>query len=207
MVTDFTFVGMLSLAVGFTALGVTIIIAHNQGKLTNEIHKAVIESEKLLSDTRTLYATAFVVHVGFISERCAYAITLYINSSNQPRSMQKETMQLLKRYYDVILINNFPKIEAMELVKIFGREIADKHLACTVKKTSSMWEADKEHNMKLMICHLKKQTQKLVELKNAFLPFCMESCRSGDSKFQENYDLIKDWAKTAEQEKEEFNSW
>ena len=207
MVTDFTFVGMLSLAVGFTALGVTIIIAHNQGKLTNEIHKAVIESEKLLSDTRALYATAFVVHVGSISERCAYAITLYINSSNQPRSMQKETIRLLKGYYDVILINNFPKTEVMELVKIFGREIADKYLACTVKKTSSMWDADKEHNMKLMMCHLKKQTQKLVEMKDAFLPFCAESCRNDDLKFQKNYDLIKYWAKAAEQEKEEFDSW
>ena len=40
MVTDFTFVGMLSLAVGFVALGDTIISAHNQGKLTNKIRNS-----------------------------------------------------------------------------------------------------------------------------------------------------------------------
>ena len=206
MVTDFTFMGMLSFAVGFAALGITIIIAHNQGKLTNEIHKSVQESKELLDGTRTLYATAFVKHVGFISERYAHASMIYLNNSNQSTSMQKEMIQILKQYYDTILINNFPKIEAIELVKIFGREIADKYLTCTVEKTSSMWEADKEHNMKLMICHLKKQMQKLVELKDAFLPFCTESDKNYDSKFQDNYDLIKDLAKEAEREKEDLSS-
>ena len=56
---------MLSFAVGFVALGITIIIAHNPGKLTDEIHKSVKESEELLYDTHALYATAFVKHVRF----------------------------------------------------------------------------------------------------------------------------------------------
>ena len=43
---------MLSFAVRFVALGITIIIAHNSGKLTDEIHKSVKESEELLYDTR-----------------------------------------------------------------------------------------------------------------------------------------------------------
>ena len=43
MVTDFTFVGMLSFIVRFAALGIAIIVAHNQGKITDEIHKSVKE--------------------------------------------------------------------------------------------------------------------------------------------------------------------
>jgi len=212
MVTDFSFVAILSMAVAFAALGTTIVIAHRQGKqteelasATDEIHGMTSEQAKLIADTRDFYAGAFVGYIRLISDRYASVITLYENNfRGRPMSTQKENVRrMLKEYYDNFLTRNLPKIEAIELVKVFGREIADKHWTHTVKMTSSMWQADNDYGMALMMDSFIEQMQKLVELKDEFLPFCEESYRNNDSDFQENYDLIEKFANSAVKPKRE----
>lgn len=209
MVIDFSFIGVLSLAVGFAALGTTIIISYNQGKLTDEIHQSAKEQQKLLSGTRGFYASVFVGYVRLISNRYANVIALYKNEfKGKPMSQQKEHVrQMLKEDYDNLLVRDLPKIEAIELVKVFGIEIADKHWTYTTKMTSSMWQPSTDCGMALMMQSFKKEMYKLVKLKDVFLSFCMESYIKDDSDFQENYDLIKKLADSSvTPKKEDFNS-
>jgi len=54
MVTDFNFVTMLSLAVGFAALGTAILIAHNQSKQSNRIEKAITDIDGMTTNIHTI---------------------------------------------------------------------------------------------------------------------------------------------------------
>jgi len=205
---DLSFVAILSLAVGFAALGTTILIAHKQGKLTNEIHENAREQDRLLADTRDSYAGAFVGHVRRVSGIYHHVISLYEKEFyGRPRSPEKEDMQeALQGYYDDHLFN-LPKIEFIELVKVFGREIACMHRTYTAKLTSNMWQAYSDHGMALMIHSYKEEMNKLLKLKDEFLPYCDEEYRNQDKDFEEKYRLIKQCYKSAKKpKKEEFES-
>jgi hypothetical protein len=216
MVTDFSFIEFLSMAVAFAAFGTTIVIAHRQGKqteelasATNEIHDMTSEQTKLTTDTRDFYAAAFVGYVRLISNSYGHVIDLYQNKYyGKPMSQEKTNIsKMLMEYYDNHLTKGLPKIEAIELVKTFGREIADKHWTHTAKLTSNMWQAYSDHGMALMIYSYKEQMYKLMELKNAFLEYCEESFKERDSDFQENYDLIgKDFTDSEKPKREDFDS-
>ena len=130
----FDFLSVLGIAVGVAALGTTIYVAHNQNRLTNKIRKVSDEQQGLLEDTRNFYATAFVKTVQKISERFPHVMGIHKNQDNES---QKST--ILKGYYDGHLINMLPKIEDIELVKIFGLEIAEKYRIHTTNKSSKTW--------------------------------------------------------------------
>ncbi|GEM_PF-5160119 len=193
MVTDFTFLGILSMAVGFAALGISIIIAHQQGKITDEIHESTEEQKKLLLDTRDFYASVFVGYVRLISTDFKHVISLYENNFKVEQSIikKKNTEQTLRDYYDNDLFRRLPQIQAIELVKVFGGEIANKYWIHTAKLTSDMWQPYSDNGMALMMHSYKEQMFKLVELKNDFLPFCDKSMKEKEHTFQENYDLIE----------------
>ena len=172
------------MAVGFAALGTTIYVAHNQSRLTHKIGKVSDEQQGLLSDTRNFYASAFVRVVQKISERYNHVITIYKNPENQT---QKAT--ILKGYYDGHLINMLPKIEDIELVKVFGIEIAEKYRIHTTNRPSKMWN-DSEIND--MMKSYKEEMFNLIQLKDILLSFCDEAVIVRDGQLEENYLLIKD---------------
>mgnify|MGYP005653068515 CR=1 FL=1 len=80
---NFDFITILSISVGFAALGVTIYVAHNQSKLTHKIRKVSDEQQKLLGDTRNFYATAFVKIVQRVSDRYDHVLNIYKNTENK----------------------------------------------------------------------------------------------------------------------------
>ena len=199
---DFNFVGILSLAVGFGALGTTIIIAHRQGKqtdelssVTEEIHNMTSKQTKLMIDTRDFYGAVFVGYVRLLSDQYRSVINLYEKQyKEKPRNSQKEeARQTLKKYYDDLLTKNFPKIESIELVKVFGKEIAKKHWTYTIKITSSSrWQPNDDNGMKLMINSFIEQMQELIDLKDEFLPYCDKAYKNDESCYKQKYKFIKD---------------
>jgi len=181
------FITILSMAVGFAALGTTIYVAQNQSKLTNRIRRVSDEQQKLLGDTRNFYATAFVRIFQKISERYEHVLNLYQNSENKT---QKGT--ILRGYYDGHLVQMLPKIEDIELVKVFGLEIAEKYRIHTTTKTSKTWQTDSEKDLEEMMFSYKQEMFNLVELKDVLLPFCDDMIAKNDLEFEDNYNLIKE---------------
>jgi len=174
------------MAVGFAALGTTIYVAHNQSRLTNKIRKVSDEQQGLLEDTRNFYATAFVKTVQKIAERFSHVIDIHNDQNNKT---QKST--ILKGYYDGHLINMLPKIEDIELVKIFGLEIAEKYRIHTTNKSSKTW-GDSESEIDSMMDSYKQEMFNLVQLKDILLPFCEETVYIQEEQLEESYQLIKD---------------
>ena len=180
------FITFLSMAVGFAALGTTIYVAHNQSKLTHRIRKVSDEQQGLLSDTRNFYAAAFVKTIQRTSERYSHVMNLWINTENKT---QKGL--ILKGYYDNHLIHMLPKIEDIELVKVFGLEIAEKYRIHTTKKTSKSWDVDSDSGLSELMLSYKEEMFNLVQLKDILLKFCDESIIERDSQLENNYNLIK----------------
>ncbi len=174
------------MSVGFAALGTTIYVAHNQSRLTHKISKVSREQQGLLSDTRNFYASAFVRMIQKISDRYSHVITIYKNPENHT---QKAI--ILKGYYDGHLINMLPKIEDIELVKVFGIEIAEKYRIHTTNRSSKMWN-DSESEINDMMKSYKEEMFNLIQLKDILLPFCDESVIDRDEQLEENYRLIRD---------------
>ncbi len=172
------------MAVGFAALGTTIYVAHNQSKLTHRIRKVSDEQQSLLADTRNFYAAAFVKTIQKISDRYGHVISTYKSQNNQT---QKPT--ILKGYYDGHLINMLPKIEDIELVKVFGIEIAEKYRIHTTNKSSKLWS---DSEIDKMMDTYKEEMFNLIQLKDILLPFCDESVIDRDEQLEENYRLIRD---------------
>ena len=180
------FLSILGLVVGIAALGTTIYVAHNQNRLTNKIRKVSDEQQGLLEDTRNFYATAFVKTVQKIAERFSHVIDIHNDQNNKT---QKST--ILKGYYDGHLINMLPKIEDIELVKIFGLEIAEKYRIHTTNKSSKTW-GDSESEINSMMDSYKQEMFNLVQLKDILLPFCDETVNLVEDQLEENYQLIVD---------------
>jgi hypothetical protein len=185
MEVNLDFVTILSMAVGFAALGTTIYVAHNQSRLTHRIRKVSDEQQGLLSDTRNFYATAFVKTVQRTSERYGHVMNLFENTENKT---QKGL--ILKGYYDNHLIHMLPKIEDIELVKVFGLEIAEKYRIHTTKKTSKSWDVDSDSGLSSLMSSYKEEMFNLIQLKDILLKFCDDSVIGRDSQLEENYDLI-----------------
>jgi hypothetical protein len=185
MTINLDFITFLSMSVGFAALGTTIYVAHNQSKLTHRIRKVSDEQQKLLGDTRNFHATAFVSVVQLVSAKFDHVISLYENNENKTKNSQ-----ILRGYYDNHLIHMLPKIEDIELVKVFGLEIAEKFRIHTTQKTSKTWP-DSDTGLFDMMYSYKQEMFNLVQLKDILLPFCDESVIGRDSQFEENYASIR----------------
>jgi hypothetical protein len=186
MTINFDFITILSMAVGFAALGTTIYVAHNQSKLTHKIRKVSDEQQRLLSDTRNFYATAFVRTVQKISDRFEHVINLYDSTENK---LQKGL--ILKGYYDNHLIHMLPKIEDIELVKVFGLETAEKYRIHTIKKNSKTWDVESNSGLSNLMKSYKEEMFNLIQLKDILLSFCDESVIGRDTQLEENYKLIR----------------
>ena len=187
MEINLDFITILSMAVGFAALGTTIYVAQNQSKLTNRIRKVSDEQQKLLSDTRNFYATEFVNIVQLVTGRFSYVINLYETSEDKLKQSQ-----ILKGYYDNHLIHMLPKIEDIELVKVFGLEIAEKYRIHTTNKTSKVWSNNNESDLIDMMHSYKQEMFNLIQLKDILLPFCDDSVIARDSELKENYNFVND---------------
>ena len=209
------FVGLLSMTVGFAALGVAIIIAHRQGKqtkkiasvtdeihemakelnsATKEIHEVAKEQKRLNDDARSSYANAFVNYIGSISKQYERVIITYENRfKGKPNNEEKNiARERLKQYYNNMLIRDFEKFKQNESVKIFGKRIADKHWEHTKRMSSYMLDTFDDNEIKSMMKNFIVQMQKLVELKDIFLQYCEESVKNKDLEYQKNYELIKE---------------
>lgn len=175
------------MAVGFAALGTTIYVAHNQSNLTNKISKVSTEQQKLLEDTRNFYATAFVDVVQMISVSYPKVIDLHQNHLGNTHASN-----MLANYYDKHIIHILPKIEDIELVKVFGLEIAEKYRIHTTTRTSKSWDVDTVDGLAEMMHSYKEEVFNLVQLKDILLPFCDTAIIDKDNKLKDDYDLIHD---------------
>ena len=212
---NFEFVGLLSMIVGFAALGVTIVIAHIQGKQTEKltsvtdeihemakklnsaikvIHEVAKEQKRLNDDARSSYANAFVNYIGLISNQYERVINTYEKRfKGKPSNEEKNiARQRLIAYYNIILIRDLEKFKQNESVKIFGKRIADKHWEHTKIMSSDMWDTFEDNEIESMMNYFIVQMQKLVELKDIFLQYCEKSVKNKDLEYKENYELIKE---------------
>ena len=128
----------------------------------------------------------FDIIVQKVSDRYDHVITIHKNPENHT---QKAT--ILKGYYDGHLINMLPKIEDIELVKVFGIEIAEKYRIHTTNRSSKMWN-DSESEINDMMKSYKEEMFNLIQLKDILLPFCDELVISRDEQLDENYRLIRE---------------
>ena len=186
MEINLDFITILSMAVGFAALGTTIYVAHNQSRLTHRIRKVSDEQQGLLSDTRNFYATEFVKTVQRISERYEHVLNLFDTTENKT-----QRGIILKGYYDNHLIHMLPKIEDIELVKVFGLEIAEKYRIHTTKKTSKSYDVESDSGLSSLMLSYKEEMFNLIQLKDILLKFCDDSIMGKESQLEENYTLIK----------------
>jgi len=175
--TGLTFFGgiLVAIVIGFTHF--------------NEIKK----QNKLIDDTRSVYAKAYVSWVQLIINNFKDVIRWYDEEYlNQPVSQRRENFRrnLIDHYERDLLILN-PQIEIIELVKVFGKKIADKVWASSGHMRAEMWQPYDDNGMKLMIEDYKKLIKKAIDLKDTFLPFCDKSMKIKDQELKELYDKIK----------------
>ena len=212
-ITNFSFVAVLGMALAFASFAIMLIIAGRQTKqtdnlavVTKDIEKMVSDQTKLTNDLRDVYASSIVEYIQRISVSYGHAIDLYLNKyPNGKITLNKDKIRnTLDSYYDRHLFH-LPRIEPIELVKAFGKEIADKHWRLTPKLMSNMWQTHSDYGMALLMHSYKDQMNKLVELKDAFLHYCNQATKDKDKKYQENYDLIKkEWNDVKTPKREDF---
>jgi len=159
---------------------------HNQSRLTHRIRKVSDEQQALLSDTRNFYATAFVKTIQKTSGRYSHVMDLWNNTQNKT---QKGL--ILKGYYDNHLIHMLPKIEDIELVKVFGLEVAEKYRIHTTKKTSKSWDVESDSGLEQLMESYKEEMFNLIQLKDILLKFCDNTIIGMDAQLEENYDMIR----------------
>lgn len=185
-----------------TGIGIAITITifvyskrqgDNLEKMTGEVQKFVKKQNKLIDDTRDVYASAYVMWVHHIALNFEHVINLYNTKySGQPIDQSRENVRkLLQDYYDRDLTTARPKIETMELVKVFGKELADTVWVSVAHLQANEWQSYSDEGMALMINDYKDHAKKAVELKEIFLTFCDEKTKLDDQRHNEQYDKIK----------------
>lgn len=180
--------------------GIAIVIGLGQKrqtqtieKMTREVQDVVKKQNKLIDDTRDVYASAYVSWVHHITFSFDHVINLYNNRYlGQPISQNREnTRSTIKDHYDRDLTISRPKVETLELVKVFGKEIADKVWTYTAHLQANEWQPYSDDGMALLINDYKKYVKKAVDLKDTFLPFCDENMQKKDQKHRETYNKIR----------------
>ena len=198
-IVNWNFIGFLGFALAFASFGTMLMIFGKQNKqaddladVTGEIEEMVTDQENRIKDVQDVYASSIVGYVQVISRSYYHPLDLYTNKwKDGELSLKKNQIRnILTNYYDNHLFH-LPPIEAMEIVKSFGKKMFDKHWRLTPHMKSDMWTPDTDYGMALMIDSYKEQMYKLVELKDAFLEYCDQDMKSRDEKCQEYYDLIK----------------
>ncbi len=200
---------VLSIFLGTISIGLVIAIfaiQQSQGSkikdLILNVGKTSREQSELIKGVRDVYASSFVHWVHSISQSYEHVIKLYEkNYLGSPNlSQKKETARNnLIDYYDRHLITWFPKIELMELVKTFGKKIANNVWRSQTHLNAQMWQPSDDKGMKLMIDDYKEQVKKAVILKDKFLPYCDDGTKTKDKSFQKYYDIINKESKSKPQ--------
>jgi hypothetical protein len=194
----------ISIAVGFL-IAFVIYIAHTRQskkikdmiietrKTTTEVQDMIKKQNKLIDDTRAVYAEAYVSWVQLIIISFEYVVDWYnTRYVNQPISQLREnTKSNLIDHYERDLVYRCPKVETMELVKVFGREIADEVWTSTTHMHATDWQPERDEGMALMINEYKERVKQAIDLKDTFLPFCDESTKVKDQNLKGTYDKIK----------------
>lgn len=212
-IVNFNFMSGLGLSIAIASFGMMLYIAGKQSKqtddlavVTEDIEKMVSEQTKLMDDLRDVYASSIVGYIHLTSQSYGYVLDLYLNNHpNGVFSLKKEQVKkMLNEYYDNHLFH-LPVIEPIELVKSFGKEVFNKHWNLIAHLKSDMWQSYSDYGMALMIHSYKEQMQKLVELKDVFLPYCDDALKERDNLFKENWDLIKkEWESAVTPNREDF---
>lgn len=115
-------------------------------KTTDEIHKATIEIKKvqkeqhrLLTGVQDVYASAFVEYIQSISKSYAHVLNLYDRykkAENITSELRQADRSNIISNYDNLLHDRRPKLDFIELVRSFGRELANKYWRNTPKLTA-----------------------------------------------------------------------
>ena len=213
-IVNFNFMVGLGLSIAVASFGMMLYIAGKQTKqtddlavVTKDIEEMISKQDKLINDVRDVYASSIVGYVQLTSRSYHFVIDLYTNKyENGVLSLKKPNIRkMLEDYYDRHLFH-LPQIEAMELVKSFGKNMLDKHWRLTPHMKSDMWQAHSDYGMALLIHSYKEQMYKLVELKDAFLEFCDQDLKDKDKELQDRYDLIKkEWEEASTPNRDEFS--
>lgn len=160
--------------------------------MTSEVQKVVKKQDELIADTQSVYAEAYVSWVQLIIKNFEYVVDWYnTRYLDQPISQIREnTRQNLIDHYERDLVYWCPKIETMELVKVFGKKIAYTVLSSTTAMHATDWQPDTDSGMAMMINEYKERIKQAIVLKNIFLPFCDNNTKIKDQKLKETYDKI-----------------
>ena len=191
---------ILSIFLGSISIGLVIAIfaiQQSQGEqikdLIHDAKSSIKEQHDLLKDVRDVYASSYVQWVHNFSQSYEHVINLYeknyLGSSDLSRKKEAARSNLID-YYDRHLITWFPKVELIELVKTFGKEIANNVWRSQTHLNANMWQPGDDNGIGLMVNHYKEQIKKAVELKDKFLPFCDDGMKEKDKSFQKYYDII-----------------
>ncbi|MGI0061206.1 MAG: hypothetical protein ACREBA_02000 [Nitrosotalea sp.] len=179
---------------------VAVIIAKRQDiqttritEMTLEVQNVTKKQNKLIEDTKAVYAQQYVSWVQLIVKNFESVVDWYnTRYLDQPISQTREdTRKNLIDYYERDLMYWCPKIEGMELVKIFGKEIAYEVLSHTTSMHATDWLPNTDYGMSMMINEYKERIKQAIDLKDTFLPYGDENMKVKDQKLKETYDKIK----------------
>lgn len=228
--SDFSFVAVLGMAIAVVSLGIMLAVSKKQGeqtedlqkqgeiidKTTAEIHKTTAEIKKiskeqlrLLTGVKDVYATAYVEYVQSISKSYEHELDLYrsYTSYNTTINTRKETDRAnIITNYNSLLHVRMPKLDFMELVRTFGRQLANKWWRNTPKLFAEDWQPHDDYGMALLIYSYKESMFNLVLLKDDFLEFCVPETITHDENYHPYYDMIKKvWKEAKTPQKGEFD--
>jgi hypothetical protein len=182
------------------AIGIIVAIAIIQfmqsnkiEKMANQIRKMAERQDKIIDNVKRIYASAYVSWVHQITFNYEQVTRILYNDGylNKPVSENREKIRReLMDHYDHDLFITCPKIEMIELVKVFDEEIANKILSSTTHLRAGDWQPYEDNGMALMIENYTIYVKKAIELKDALLQFCDKNIVSEDLKHRETYQYI-----------------
>lgn len=191
-ITNFSFLAGLGFSVAIASFGMMLYIAGKQSDQSDKIEKMIRGQTQLVDDTRDVYASEIVGYIQLVSDSYGTVMDYYQNNHpNGGYTVAKENAKrILNNYYDSHLFH-MPKIEFIELVKVFGKDVAKQHWKLHASLMSGSWQTYSDHGMALLMHSYKQEMDNLVKLKDLFLSYCDDVMKERDGEFQENYDLIK----------------
>ena len=136
MVTDFTFAGISALVLAIVGIAIMLLLHGRQTEQSDRLQSMISQQTELIKDTREVYAQTFVDYMQLVSIGYQNVIDRYesytkIRSTDndflKSKDEKENNREYIKRQYDSLLITRQPKIEFMELVKTFGKNIAYRH--------------------------------------------------------------------------------
>jgi hypothetical protein len=193
---------LLSFLLGLVAVAMTLLISHNQSKLSEEINVKVGEQSQLLNEVREVYADEFVSYVHTVSRPCVRIIMTYQKYLEKGENDDRKSnlKNRLETRLDSFLVRKYPKFDNLELLKAFGKKIFEpiiQHRHSFLSEHSYLVHEhddiykydDTDAIFRLFIRTLKN----LTDDKDIFLEFCNKNIQEDDKQHQKEYDTIKEF--------------